>query len=197
LATTLREAIMQSDDTVRRALKALAEADASRHASPHVEGALLDAFERDKVRGSSRWSAWPALAVAIVIVALAIVGYREALEPRDVTSGRPSATLSRSEQPPTASENQIGGRVGTETARPSAASTRSNTTAVPSARSRLVTYTPYGSEMVGQIVQLRLPRSTALQLLGVPIVESEIQGTVNVELLLTEDGQTRPIRIVQ
>src|SRR4029453_10252598 len=54
-------ATMQSDDTVRRALQALAEADASRHASPHVEGALLDAFERDKVRRSPPWAPGPAV----------------------------------------------------------------------------------------------------------------------------------------
>jgi hypothetical protein len=50
--------------------------------------------------------------------------------------------------------------------------------------------------MIAQTVQLRLPRS-ALLVFGIPIVEPEIEGTVNVEVLLTEDGQARTIRIVQ
>jgi hypothetical protein len=50
--------------------------------------------------------------------------------------------------------------------------------------------------MIGQTVHLRLPRS-ALLLFGIPIVEPEIEGTVNVELWLSENGQARAIRIVQ
>ena len=49
---------------------------------------------------------------------------------------------------------------------------------------------------VGQIVQLRVPRSY-LPLLGIPIVETEAAGSVNVQLLLTEDGQATSIRIVR
>lgn len=141
---------MNSDDAVGRALKALADADAARHASPHVESALLAAFDRQKVRASSPRFVWPAVIAAIILVPLAVAVYRQISDPVEVS-------------PPSSGH---------------------------------IVSTNQEREMVGQTVQLRLPRS-ALPLLGIPIIAPEIEGIVNVELLLTEDGQARTIRIVQ
>jgi hypothetical protein len=103
----------------------------------------------------------------------------------------------RSETPPSAIEHQVDAGIATEITRPlvtraHSASRVGGAHPVP----RHVVSANRESEMVGQTVQLRLPRS-ALLLFGIPVIEPDSEGTVNVELLLTEDGQARTIRIVQ
>jgi hypothetical protein len=49
---------------------------------------------------------------------------------------------------------------------------------------------------IGQVVQVRVPRSY-LPMFGIPIVETEGAGSVNLQLVLTEDGQATSIRIVR
>jgi hypothetical protein len=199
---------MNSDDAVCRALRALADADAARHAPPHVEGALLDAFDRQKVRASaprSAWRAvvaWPPVVAAIVVVPLAVAVYRTVVDPVDVNPPpplEPSTMSLRSEHPRSALEDQIDSRTATETARPVvttgaqpiAASSVGGSPPAP----RQVVSTNRG-EFIGQKVQLRLPRS-ALVLFGIPVIAPEVEGTVNIELVLSEDGQARAIRILQ
>jgi hypothetical protein len=192
---------MDSDDVVCRALKALADADAVRHAPPHVEGALLDAFDRQRVRASSPRSAWRAAVATIVIVPLVISVYRRVFDPVDVSPppAQPYTMSMRSERSPSALEEPIDSRSTPETAPPLVttrakpiAASRRDSQPVP----RHVVSANRESEEIGQTVQLRLPRS-ALLLFGIPVIEPELEGTVNVELLLSEDGQARTIRIVQ
>jgi hypothetical protein len=194
---------MNSDDAVRHALKALADADATRHASPHLEWALLDAFDRQRARAFSGLSAWHAVVIAIVVVPLAITAYRRVLGPVEVSAPGPSAPYmmsSRNERPFPARDEQVDAQVATETARPSPrrrpqSHVASRVRTLQSVAWRIVS-TNRESEVIGQTIHLRLPRS-ALPLLGIPIVEPEVEGSVNVELLLSEDGQARTIRIVR
>jgi hypothetical protein len=194
---------MKSEDTVHHALKALADADATRHAPPHVESVLLDAFDRQRARASSPRAAWRAVVAAIVVVPLAMAAYRGVFDSVDVGAPPPSEphTMSvRNERPPSGLDHQIDPQTATETARP-----LPERRAKPRVASRVrgsqpvtghIVSTNRESEMIGQTVHLRLPRS-ALLLFGIPIVEPEIEGTVNVELWLSENGQARAIRIVQ
>jgi hypothetical protein len=157
------------------------------------------------VRGFARprrGSAWRAVVATIVVVPLAISVYRRVFDPVDVSlPPAPPYTVSmRSERPLSALEDQIDSRTATETARlsvmtrakPIAASSRRG----PQPVSRHVVAATRESEAIGQTVQLRLPRS-ALLLFGIPVIEPEVEGAVNVELLLSEDGQARTIRIVR
>lgn len=181
---------MHSDDAVRRALKALADADAARHASPHVESALLDAFDRQRAHASSLRFGWHAVVAAIVVVPLAIAVYRSAVDGVEVIPTHPltpqTMTL-RNERPPSDWDNKVDARTATEGVPSSVRGSRPG--------SGQVVTTNHGSEMIGQTVQLRLPRS-ALPLFGIPVIEPDAEGTINVELLLSEDGQARTIRIV-
>jgi hypothetical protein len=187
---------MNSDEAVCRALRALADADAARHAPPHAESALLDAFDRQRVPASaprSAWRAmvaWRAVVATIVVAPLAIGVNRRVLDPVDVSPPpplEPYTMSSRSEHPRSALEDQIDSRTATETARPNVRGSQ------PAPRQ--VVSTNRG-EAIGQTVQLRLPRS-ALVLFGIPVIAPEVEGTVNVELVLSEDGQASAIRIVQ
>jgi hypothetical protein len=195
---------MRSEDAVRHALKSLADADATRHAPPHVESVLLDAFDRQRAHASSPRAAWRAAVAAIVAVPLAMAVYRGVFDRMDVSAPPPSEryTMSlRSERPPSPldnRDNQIDAQ--TETAPPLPERRAQPHVASRVRRAQPVTRhlvsTNRESEMIGQTVQLRLPRSALLHF-GIPIVEPEIEGTVNVELWLSEDGQARAIRIVQ
>jgi hypothetical protein len=194
---------MKSEDAVRHALKALADADATRHAPPHVESVLLDAFVRQRARASSPRAARRSVVATIVVVPLAIAAYRGVFDSVDVSAPPPSepyAMSLRNEHPPSALDNQIDAQTATETARPLPKRRAKPRVASGVRGSQPVTghivSTIRESEMIGQTVQLRLPRS-ALLLFGIPILEPEIEGTVNVELWLSENGQARAIRIVQ
>jgi hypothetical protein len=192
---------MNSDEAVCRALRALADEDAARHAPPHAESALLDAFDRQRARASAPRSAWRAVVTTIVVVPLVIAVYRIVLDPVDVSPPpplEPYTMSSRSEPPRSALEVQIDARTATETARP-VVTTRAEPVAASNVRGSQpapqVVSTNRG-EVIGQTMQLRLPRS-ALALFGIPVIAPEVEGTVNVELVLSEDGQARAIRIVQ
>jgi hypothetical protein len=52
-----------------------------------------------------------------------------------------------------------------------------------------------GGGDVVQLVHIRLPRAM-LPTLGVPVIDPDAAGTVNVELLLGNDGLARTIHIV-
>jgi hypothetical protein len=140
---------MTTDNAVRRALAALAEADAARHASPRVRQAVLDAFDRERARTRVRSpiAPWPAFAAVVVVASLTVVTYRIVGDRADVNLPRPEP-----------SESVVSEREHT--------------------------------------VHVRVPRSS-LPLLGVPIIEPDAEGTVNLELVLSEDGQARTFRIVQ
>jgi hypothetical protein len=199
---------MNSDEAVGRALRALADADEARHAPPHAESALLDAFDRQRARASasrSAWRtmvAWRAVVATIVVVPLAIAVYRRVLDPLDVSPPpplEPYTMSSRSEHPRSSLADQIDSRTATEIA-PPVVPTRAQPIAASNVRGsqpapRQVVSTNRG-EVIGQTMQLRLPRS-ALVLFGIPVIAPEVEGTVNVELVLSEDGQARAIRIVQ
>jgi hypothetical protein len=164
---------MTRDDPVQRALAALAEADASRSAPPHLESAVLDALDRQKRTGFlGRWLTIPwtyrAAAVAIALgVIVATATYLGVVS--DVFNGR-SRTTDR----------------------------MSHVRSVDQPSIRLESDTFSSSQRQGDLayrVLVRLPR-TMLPMLGVPIINPDAPGTVNIEVILREDGLAETIRVV-
>jgi len=51
-------------------------------------------------------------------------------------------------------------------------------------------------DAIAQVVQLRIPRA-ALPSFGVPIIDPDATGMVNLEVLLDGDGFTRAIRVAR
>lgn len=161
---------MTMDDPVRRALADLAEAEASRHAPPHLEHAVLETFDRlGKEAFLQRWAAaiWAhghevlAVAVGVAVVVTTTIYFRM---PDHVISRVPERPveplISRPEVPP---------------------------------------IDPVSAWMTGDDIMhslhLRVPRSVLPQL-GVPILEPDADGMINLEVLVAQDGVARTIRVV-
>jgi hypothetical protein len=158
---------MDTDDNVRRALSALAEADAARGAPQHAEQALLDAFDRQaRHRSAPRLLIRAcALAAALALLALTMTAYR-------VLSGRGAS----GDEVQPAHE-----AIGRESRPPF----------------EQVSMTPPATgDPIGQTLQIRVPRSM-LPRLGVPIIEPDAPGTVTIKLVVGEDGLARTIRVLQ
>ena len=162
---------MATDDPVRRALDTVAEADALRHAPPHLERAVLDALDRHLDRGYlRRWviAARPYQYAAAAIVLGLVV----------------AATI-------------YSGVVSDVFKRPLTPARGSQAPAVEHQSARVDPDTVLASEDgdIAQRVRVRVPRSM-LPMLGVPIINPDAPGTVNLEVILREDGLARTIRIV-
>jgi hypothetical protein len=163
---------MTTDDPVRRALAALADADASRHAPPHLERAVLDGIDRRMNHGYFRrciaavWAyrhAAAAIALALIVTSAIYFDIGHVLDRSRGITQRVSDT---------------------------------RTTEHPSVRTGMDAFltTPPEGE-IAQRVLVRLPRAM-LPMLGVPIINPDAPGTVNLEVVLTEDGLAKTIRIV-
>lgn len=197
---------MTTDDPVRRALSELAEADASRRAPPHLERAVLDAFDRQRARG---WLgrcaaiAWDyrreAAAVAVAVSVTATIYFavldRVVVQPpvperpvQSMVSGRPELPAVRGHldaQEPLVTRSPSGPH---PTRRP-----RPHRPVQSEAVRTMPTWSE--SDDIVHSVHVRLPRAM-LSMFGVPIIEPDAAGTVNVEMLLGHDGLARTIRIV-
>jgi hypothetical protein len=164
---------MTTDDPVRRALAAVADADASRHAPPHLERAVLDAldqqmnprfFQRCVATAWAYRHAVAAMALAVIVTAtMYFGGLGDVFDRRSLTTQR-------------------------EPLRPTIEHPSVQTEAQP-------IQTTQGSGDVAQRVLVRLPRAM-LPMLGVPIINPDAPGTVNLEVILREDGLAKTIRIV-
>jgi hypothetical protein len=200
---------MTTDDPIRRALTTLAEADASTRAPSHIERTVLDDFDRQMARGDlRRWiaAAWAyrqeGVAVAVA-VSVTLTLYFKGFDYR-VGRSRPSVppvqSLASVPPPP---QPTLGPR---EALQPLAApasvsprpSRRSRALKFPQAQPAFVQTARARSESDDfvQAVRVSLPRAM-LPLLGVPIIEPDAAGTVNVEVLLGNDGLARAIRVIR
>ena len=171
---------MTMDDPVRRALAELADADAFRHAPPHLERAILEAFDR---HGNEGWlercaaTVWAcrreAVAVAVA-VGVTIPLYFSVLDrvpsaPRQMS---PPAVRQASPHPGTRDERPIEPEIDRTVA------------------------TGGMSDEGMHSVHVRVPRSF-LPLLGVPVLDPDAAGMVNLEVGVTEDGLARTIHVVR
>jgi len=163
---------MTTDDPVRRALAAVADADASRHAPPHLERAVLDALDHQMNSGylqrcvATAWAhrhAVAAIALAVIVTAtIYLGGLGHVFDRRSLTTREPLTP----------------------------------TTEHPSVQTEARTIEPtLRSGDVAQRVLVRFPRAM-LPMLGVPIINPDAPGTVNLEVTLREDGLAKTIRIV-
>ena len=194
---------MNTDDPVRAALDALAAADESRHARPWVKQAVLDAFDRQMAQHPGTVASTVQLvaagAVVVVSVATAVFVYvsrgvpvRPSLPERRIESlvtARP--TLAQPPAPEAVAT--VPGRRSSR-ARP-ATSIEVDAPRPPRSEAPQVRLARNADDFT-QVVQARIPRSY-LPLLGVPIIDPSADGTIDVEILLGEDGQARAIRVVR
>jgi hypothetical protein len=191
---------MAIDDPIDRALADLAKADRAHHAPPHLESAVLAAFDRRQERGYLRRCAaamWQrrgvmaSSAAAVSVIAMIYLAW-------------PQGTVDSPLPEPVVQVQADRGSTPAPAAEPIAPSP---TAALPAARPRLrpdqrvergparaVPTWRQGDEVM-QTVHMRMPRSM-LSMLGVPVIEPGADGTVNVELVLGTDGIARTVRII-
>lgn len=186
---------MTTDDRVGRALGELARAEASRRAPAHLEAAVVERFDRRSRRRASLASARMAVALTVVGMAVTLLIVVNMLVMRTPLPDRPREAVagSRAELRPAPPP------VGLEESRPARSAVRSPRVQRP-ARERGAVVGPdvdrrASGDGAVQLVRIRLPRAM-LPALGVPVIDPDIAGTVNVELLLGDDGLARTIRIV-
>jgi hypothetical protein len=160
---------MTTDDPVRRALASIAEADASRHAPPHLERAVLEALDARLAGDAFRQRLIPRLryqpAAAIVLVMAAIAAMYFGVM-GEVAERRVPAPADVSPRPHT---------------RP--------------VRADVGAYAAVDQGGVAQRMIVRLPRSM-LAMLGVPVINPDAPGTVNLEVTVGHDGLAQTIRIL-
>ena len=163
---------MTRDDPVQRGLAALAEADAARQVPPHVDRAVLDGVDQLIRRRYRRpWMAtlWPYRHAAVgvcLVIAAGVTVYFGGLEDLFNRRSRPTPGVSR-----TSAERR---------------SVQPDADAV------------VAMHRDGDVTQrfiVRLPRAM-LPTLGVPIINPDAPGTVNLEVTLGHDGLAQTIRIV-
>lgn len=192
---------MPIDDPVARALADLAEADRSRRAPAHLDGAVLTAFDRRQERrairrsvallGSRRRQAVAAVATIAALAAFLLRVPEQTADPRPVpdrriplVAGGPQAPAVEPEpRVPQASKPRPAQRRHARLRRPALAK---GAGAVPTWRE---------NDGVVQAVRVVMPREM-LSVLGVPVIEPGSAGTVAVEVLLGDDGLARAIRVV-
>jgi hypothetical protein len=202
---------MTTDDPVRRALSALAEADRGRHAPPDVERALLEAFDHSEQKGHAvrhpvvAWTVRLAAVAAALFLTMSgliyVLGRNRSATPRaDQSVGAPAHDVAAahdevlrpsrsSPAPPVAAR---GDRQGPRLNHGQAIVHRRKT-----GRDANLTVSSNGeSDDVVRVVRMRLPRAS-LQLLGIPTIDPDAVGTTEVELLVGEDGLARTIRMVR
>lgn len=193
---------MNIDDPVRRALEALAADDESRRARPHVERAVLDAFDRQPLGRPGTIALTVQLATAaLIIIGLATAMYvytsRVPVPPRLPESGSESlatALPTSSLPPPTPEAPTTVQNRRASVARPARSTAVEAPGQAPSEAPRVLLVRD-GGETFRQAVQVSVPRSY-LPLLGVPIIDPDAGGMIDIEVLLGEDGQSRAIRVL-
>jgi hypothetical protein len=191
----------QTTDWIDTALENLADDDARVIVPSELEAAILRAWdaqqaERD-ARGSTRvraalgWprmSAWmlvPTAAAASVLAIAALVRNparapdrkSPAIEAADSVDVFPVVSTASSEQ----------SRATRPAARPLQASTRRAETAYE------IVPEPYADTAALHVVRVRMAR-TALATLGMPIVDPDAEGLIDVAMLVGDDGVARSIR---
>jgi hypothetical protein len=186
---------MTTDDQVGRALGELAKAEASRRAPAHLEAAVVERFEWQRQRRASLAYARTAAALAVIgaaVLALIVLNMLVIQTPLPERP-RPALTGSRAELRPVPPPGNL------EESRQTLSADRP----LRAQRPARVDAAAVGADVDQRIsakddvqwVHIRLPRAM-LSALGVPVIDPDAAGTVNVELLLGTDGLARTIRIV-
>jgi len=201
-----------TDDPVRRALSALAEADRARHAPADIERVLLEAFDRSvhERRGARhtlgvRTTRLAAVAAALVMTAVGLIAFFSRDRRATTARGEQTAVTAAHDgaeahdRVPSPSASSPAPRIASNDDKPRGRRTPVRTTdhrrrtlrdadlAIPASAE---------FEDVVRVVRMRVPRST-LASLGVPVIDPGAAGTVDVELLIGVDGLARTIRMVR
>jgi hypothetical protein len=187
---------MITDDQLERALAEFARTETSRRAPPHLEALVVERFDRQRRRQASFTYARNAVAVTVLVAAASVVIYLDVLVIRtplperstEVTVG--SRAERRSIPPPVASEEPQRVLSADRLPRPLPPMHRKASAVGPEVDQMVA-----GGGDIVQLVHIRLPRAM-LPVLGVPVIDPDATGTVNVELLLGNDGLARTIRVL-
>lgn len=197
------------DDPVRRALADLARADASRHAPPHLEYVVLEAFDRRRERGhllrcaATAWAYRREVVAVVLTVGVTTAIYFNLLDPvfvHPLVPAPPVPSLVRGDRELPAMAGHLDAQESPLTSPPSVPhqAQRPRTPEHRPVQSAVDQAMPMSrkSDDIVHAVHVRLPRAM-LPMLGVPIIEPDAAGTVSVEVLLGHDGLARTIRIVR
>jgi negative regulator of sigma E activity len=185
---------------LERSLRALAEEDCHVQALPHVHAAVMQAWDssRPSDQHRRRWrsrgaglSAIGSIAAAVLVV---VFMYRAASEPN-----RPAPVAARAGENAraVASVPRADRDTPADAYRPRPPRPRRRREAAPLRYKPglVLVADPILDASAMRIVRVRVPR-TALATLGIPLVEPTVGGTVELEMLVGEDGVARTIRPV-
>jgi negative regulator of sigma E activity len=184
---------------LEQSLRALAEEDCHLQAPPHVHAAVMRAWDvsRPLDQHRRRWRSRVAALYAIGSIAAAVLVvvfmYRAPSQP-----SRPLPIAARAAETPTVvgSVPRVDGEPPAETHRRRPPRPRRRDQAAARYDPGLVLVSdPILDASAMSIVRVRVPR-TALATLGIPLVEPNVGGSVELEMLVGEDGVARTIRPV-
>jgi hypothetical protein len=183
---------------LERSLRALADEDCHVQAPPHVHAAVMQTWDvvvpfartpRHERRRLATLLAIGSLAAAVVA---AVVMYRAPSEP-----SRAEPVVARAPEKPRVVLNPLAADRDTRTKvhgqRPRRSRTRVETMAPRYGAGMVFVADPILDASATKIVRVRVAR-TALVTLGVPLVEPDERGLVDLEMLVGEDGVARTIR---
>jgi hypothetical protein len=183
---------------LERALRALAEEDCHVQAPPHVHAAVMHTwdivrpFARHRRGGRSGRAAILAIGTTAAAVVAAVVMYRTPSEP-----SRPEPVVARAAEKPRDVTDlpAIDGDTPTETHQPPPRRprTRGERAAPGDEPGVVLVADPILDASAASIVRVRVSRA-ALVTLGIPLVEPDEGGSVDLEMLVGEDGVARTIR---
>jgi hypothetical protein len=183
---------------LERALRLLAEKDCAFQAPPRVEAAVMQTWDAGlpfTAPRHRRHSLAPLVALAAMAAAVVVtVIYRTSSEPR-----RPESVVSvapEQEQPPVVTSVPLAlDDTSARTARPQPRKPRRHAkrAAAPHEQGLMLAADPVVDPGTANIVRVRMPRS-ALVPLGILLVEPDQSGSVDVELVVDDDGVARTIR---
>jgi hypothetical protein len=172
-----------SEERIIEALRALSEHDASREASPEVEGRLRAQFQSRRRRGAWRRAAvWATAAAAAMIVFFAVAN-RKPSAPAPVREVARQTVVVQPEvaQPPI---RKAAGHARGRITRPQEVVTDFFPLMDPAP--------PFER---GQLLRVELPAS-AMQMVGLPVREDRLADPVQADVLVGEEGLPRAIRFV-
>jgi hypothetical protein len=182
---------------LERSLRALADEDFRLQAPAHVQAAVMQTwdavrpFARHTRHGRRRPAAILAMGSMAAAVVAAVVMNRPSSQP-----SRAKTDVAPAERPrviPNLSRIDRETRAEVHGQRPRRARSRVETPLTRYGAGTVFVADPVLDASAATIVRVRVPR-TALVTLGVPLVEPDDRGLVDLEMLVGEDGVTRTIR---
>ena len=172
-----------SEERIVEALRALSEHDASREASPEVEGRLRVQFQsRRRRRALRRAAAW-ATAAAAAMVVFFVVTNRKPPAPAPAREVVTQAVVVQPEAAPA-----VAVKTPRRARRPVTRTQEVVTDFFP-----LMDPAPPFER--GQLLRVELPAS-AMQMVGLPVREDRLADPVQADVLVGEEGLPRAIRFV-